>query len=156
MLFAFSPDVFSAPWFNSSKKHFHGVGARNEPMPFMFCCGLGFRFFLFASEYDQHVFDRLTVDGVYVPECLQRPFLQQGVKTINFHLLGHHGLHFDHRMEQVLKELKLFALAIKCHGVLVAGLIVIDCCLFWKLARASANLFNGSWSDSGTSGSGAG
>ena len=75
---------------------------------------------------------------------------------VNFHLLGRYGSHFDHRMEQVLKELKFFAIAIKCRGVVVTGLIVIDCGLFWMSARTSANLFNGTWGVSGSSGSGAG
>ena len=114
-------------------------------MPFMFCRRLRFRFYVFASEYDQHVLKCLTVDGVYVPECQQCSFPQQGVKMGNFHLLGHHGLHFNHCMEQVLKELKFFALAVKCHGVDVTGLIVIDCCLIWRLTRTSANVFMGSW-----------
>ena len=35
---------------------------------------------------------------------------------INFQLLGHYGLHLYHCMEQVLKEFKFLAFAIKCHG----------------------------------------
>ena len=114
-------------------------------MPFMFCCSLGFRFHLFSSEYDQNVLKCLTIDCVYVSECLQCPFSQQGMKMGFFQLLGHHGLHFDHRMEQVLKELKFFALAIKYHGRGQTGRIFIDCGLFWGLTSTSANLFNGSW-----------
>ena len=44
----------------------------------------------------------------------------------NFHLLGHHGLYFDHCMEQIFEEHDFFALVIKCHGVVVTGRIFID------------------------------
>ena len=64
---------------------------------------------------------------VCVPECLQCPFSQQGMKTVNFHLLGHHGLH--HGMEQILKELEFFALPSKVMGIVVAvGLSSIGVC----------------------------
>ena len=85
-------------------------------MPFMFCRRLRFRFYIFVSKYDQHVLKCLTVDGVYVPECLQCPFAQQGVKMVNFCLVCHYGLHFDHCVEQVLKKLKFLTLSVKCHG----------------------------------------
>ena len=81
----------------------------------MFCRCLGFRFDIFPPEYNQHVFECLTVYGIYVPECLQGPFPEQGMKVVNFHLLSHGRLHFNHRVEQILKEFEFFTLSVKRH-----------------------------------------
>ena len=72
---------------------------------------------------------------------------------IDFHLLFHCGLHFDHFVEHVLKELTFSLLPSKVIEVVGTGLIVIDWDLFCKLTSTSANLLIGSWGTSGASGS---
>ena len=37
------------------------------------------------------------------------------MEMIDFHLFCHCGLHFDHRVEQVLKMLKFFAFPVERH-----------------------------------------
>ena len=145
MLLAFSPKAFSVPWFSSFKKSGNFIVLGSKMSLCHLCLAVardsGFTYLrrnmTSSSVWQLMVFMFLNVCSA--------PFRSKERKRLIFICSVITGCIFIIVWNKSSKSSNFSLLPSNAMRVVVTGLIVIECGLFWRLTSTSANLFIGSW-----------
>ena len=156
MLRALSPNAFSAPWFNSSRKSGSFIVLGSKPKRCHFCLAVVvirvWRIFVWRSP----IGPRGSVCRLYWCSGM---FVGLLCGDVNFHLFWQLRLHLDHFMKGIFKELNLLAFPVDGHCIRIDWTnseLWVSSGRFCKLVSESASLWIGSCAAIGGSCSGVG